>query len=219
MISTRDLSQLPPIDRLKALTQSLALLDAILAPEWAYRYHAFNAHWGAGAALASMRDGSGDELFALFTPAGVLVKGFAHEAPMSPYRERPPRVWPGVLDGVPAALARFLDEPALSPADTTFCIWRTDADAAWQRGAIEFPAGRDPDGSGALLALLDGDPHTYRAWAEGYYERAVDPSAVRQVYAHRPLTAALVRRLNPAVSLQALAPDIREIAYPQVSAR
>jgi hypothetical protein len=39
MISTRDLSHLPDIDHLKSLSQSLAMLDAILCPEWEYRYY------------------------------------------------------------------------------------------------------------------------------------------------------------------------------------
>ena len=45
-ISTRNLEGLPDVTRLKRLLQSLAMLDAILMPEWEYRYYSFNAHWG-----------------------------------------------------------------------------------------------------------------------------------------------------------------------------
>jgi hypothetical protein len=219
MISTRDLSQLPDIDRLKALMQSLAMLDAILSPDWEYRYHSFNAHWDAGKILASMRDGSGDELFALFTTAGAVLKGFAHESPMNPYSKNPPTVWPGVLDRVPAAFANFRDEPAFSLSDTTFCVWRTYDDTAWQRGDIEFPEGKDPDGSINLLAMLDGNPRTYQAWAEYYYERPVSLSAVIRIYDHHLLTEELIAELNPNVSVQELAQDIQDIAYGQKRAR
>jgi hypothetical protein len=54
--------------------------------------------------------------------------------------------------------------------DTMFCIWRRCTGRRWQHGNIAFPAGDDPDGSAGLLALLDGDPRSYQAWAEYYYE-------------------------------------------------
>jgi hypothetical protein len=193
--------------------QSLAMLDAILSPEWVNRYYSFNAHWGTGKAMASMRDGSGDELFVLFTSTGAILKGFAHEAPMSPYAEDPPTIWPGVLDSVPVAFADFLNEPAFSLLDTTFCIWRTYNDVAWQRGNIEFPEGKDPDGSADLLEMLTGDPQTYQTWAEYYYGCPVSLSAVTSIYKHCPLTRELVIELNPNVLIQALAQDIQDIEY------
>ncbi|MBN1312861.1 MAG: hypothetical protein JXB30_15715 [Anaerolineae bacterium] len=208
--STRDLSQLPDIDRLKALMQSLALLDVILSPDLANRYYSFDAHWATDEAMASMRNGSGDELFALFTPTGAIVKGFAHEAPMSPYSKNPPTIWPGVLDSVPTTFADFMNQPAFLLSDTTFCIWRTYGDIAWQRGDIEFPKGKDPDGSADLLAMLAGDPRTYQVWAEDYYERLVRLSAITHIYEHQPLTEEVVTELNPGLSVQELAQDIQE---------
>jgi hypothetical protein len=213
-ISSRDLTRLPDVDRLRAVLQSMAMLDAILSPEWEFRYYSFNAHWSTGEQMGSMRNGCGDDLFALFNAAGCFLKGFAHEAPMSPCDRRPKRVWPGVLDGVPAEFAACLGEPAFGIEDTTFCIWRRYSDRSWQRGAIEFPSGPDPDGSEFLLALLDGQPASYQAWAEDYYERPVHLAAVRQVYAHQPLTDKLVRRLNPAAAAEGLAADVEEIGYP-----
>jgi hypothetical protein len=213
-ISTRDLHLLPDVDRLRALLQSLAMLDAILSPEWESRYYSFNARWAKGQQMGSMRDGCGDDFFALFSAAGCFLKGFAHEAPMSPYGRRPKKVWPGVLDSVPAAFAACLKEPAFSIADTTFCIWRRYSDGSWQCGAIEFPAGNDPDGSQSLLSILDGRAESYKRWAEDYYERSVTLAAVRQVYGHQPLTARLVQRLNLEMGLGELVTDVDEIGYP-----
>jgi hypothetical protein len=122
--------------------------------------------------------------------------------------------WPGVLDSVPKAFASFLNEPAFSMQDTTFCIWRQSGDAAWNVGAIDFPPGDDTDGSAWMLAILDGRPQTYRHWAEDYYERDVPLKWVRAVYEHRPLTAALVQGLNPELTLADLREDIKEIGYP-----
>src|SRR6187402_2810137 len=140
-ISTRNLKALPDVDRLRLLLQSLAMLDAILSPEWEYRYYSFNSHWSKREQMGSMRDGCGDGLFALFNAAGCFLKGFAHESPMSPYSRQPKQVWPGVLESVPSAFAAALKEPAFSMEDTTFCVWRLSGDETWQRGRIEFPQG------------------------------------------------------------------------------
>jgi hypothetical protein len=44
-ISTRDLSGLPDLRTLEKTARSLAMLDAILSPEWVYRYFHFNPNW------------------------------------------------------------------------------------------------------------------------------------------------------------------------------
>jgi hypothetical protein len=216
VISTRNLSLLPDVDGLRRTLQAMAMLDAILCPEWQYRYYSFNAAWAAGEQVGSMRNGSGDDFFAHFGPAGCWLKGFAHEYPMSPYRERPARPWPGVLDAVPTEFEGCLREPAFGVGNVTFCIWRRYGDRAWQVGPVRFPPDDpDPDGSAFLLAPLDGRPETYRAWAADYYERDVEPAAVEHVYRHRPLTPEVVARLNPEVSLDELAADAGEIGYPR----
>jgi hypothetical protein len=216
MISTRDLSALPDVDTLRRLMQSLAMLDAILSPEWESRYFSFNSRWAAGGQMGSMRNGSGDHYFALFTSAGCWLKGFDHEAPMSPFSKNPPQLPAGVFDGVPDEFRACLTEPAFVRDETTFCIWRRHADRAWQRGPVMFPSGEDdPDGSAGLLQYLDARPETYAEWAAEYYERDDLPlAAIKAIYAHQPLDERLVRFLNADFSLRQLQPDIQEIGYP-----
>jgi hypothetical protein len=124
------------------------------------------------------------------------------------------RPWPGVLDDVPAVFERFLKEPAFSMNETTFCLWRRKEDRTWKRGQIEYPPGDDPDGSAWMLAILDGDPRTYRQFCEDYYRKTPPLKAVRAIYEHKPLTPEVVAALNPAVSLESLRKDVEEIAYP-----
>jgi hypothetical protein len=212
--STRDLTGMPDVGGLRRLSQSLAMLDAVLCPEWEYRYHSFNSKWAAGEMMASMRDGSGDDYFILFKGAGAIMKGFAHESAAWRKALELGRPLPGVLDGVPDVFASFLSEPAFSMDETTFCLWRRSTDSAWQTGAIDSLEGEDPDGSAELLRLLDGDPEGYRAWAESYFETAVARSAVDHIFTHRPLTEDVVMSLNPNLSLAALVADATEIAYP-----
>ena len=208
-ISTQNLASLPDIPTLHRLTQSLAMLDAILSPDWEGRYYSFNSRWAEAEMMASMRTGSGDEWFLLFCPSGAIMKGFAHESPMAEGA-----TWAGVLSTVPAVFGSFLTEPAFSMADTTFCIWRTPDDDQWRKGTIAYPSSPDPDGSEDLLFILDGNPKTYQNWAEEYYEADVNLAAVKHVYQHRPLTPQTVARLNPDMTLADLADDIAEIGYP-----
>jgi hypothetical protein len=212
MISTRNLGGLPDIPGFRRLTRGLAMLDAILSPEWERRYYSFDSQWADGEMMASMRNGSGDYWFALLTSAGVALHGLAHEYPT--FRHNSP--WPGIFDSLPREFhANFLREPAFDTANSTFCIWRRATDDAWSSGAVHLPPGDDPDGSAWLLTVLAGEPEEYVQFAAEYYEREIDLADVAAVYRHAALTEALVKRLNPEVGLESLAADIVEIGYPE----
>src|SRR5215475_14027541 len=149
MISTRDLSGLPDLRGFRRLTRALAMLDAVMSPEWEYRYYSFNSHWADGEMMASMRNGSGDRWFALLCSAGVALHGLAHEAPIF----RPGTPWPGIFESLPAEFHdNLLREPAFTTEDSTFCIWRRSTDAQWSCGPVQLPLVHDPDGSEALLS-------------------------------------------------------------------
>ena len=191
--------------------QALATLDAILAPEWESRYYSFNARWGEGEMMASMRDGLGNQWFAVFSSAGMALHGLALESPMF----RQGRPWPGIFDQLPSEFrASLLNEPAFDSSHSTFCIWRLASGGGWRRGAIEFPSGDDPDGSEALLELLAGRPDQYVRFASEYYEVDVNDEDVAAIYGHAKLDPDLLERLNPDVSLESLADDMAEIGYP-----
>ncbi|MBU2569645.1 MAG: hypothetical protein KJ725_06315 [Gammaproteobacteria bacterium] len=74
----QNISDLPSIDEVKKRSQGLALLDAIIMPEWDYRYFSFNCNWDGDGneMIASMRDGSGNEYFLHFTHEGIAGKVF-----------------------------------------------------------------------------------------------------------------------------------------------
>ncbi len=61
MVQKQRLASLPDVESLKRLSQSLAILDAIMSPDWEFRYYSFNSKWSEGEMMASMRDGSGDD--------------------------------------------------------------------------------------------------------------------------------------------------------------
>ncbi|WP_067186203.1 hypothetical protein [Microtetraspora niveoalba] len=213
--------RLPAVPVLRDLCRSMALLEAVLSPDWEDRCHSFDPSWSVAGEMASMRNGSGDEYSIVFSAGGAYVRGFDHEAVMSPYRNDGP--WPGVLDGVPAAFRHCVEEPAFCDEDgmpiVTTCISREAADACWRVGEIEYPGGvDDPDGSAHLFALLvDPSPEAFQRFAEDYYEVPVDLDAVRHVHALRPLTQAVVTALNADLTVEDLAEDLAACRYPSAA--
>lgn len=195
--------RLPSISDLRRMTRSLAMLDAILCPEWEYRYFSFDNAWAPGMEMASMRNGCGDDWFLLFDPAGAALKGFAHELSDKQFGAK-------LQAQVPGVLSAFLNEPAFSMQDATFCYWRKADDADWSK----VEGGPEEDGAGDMLSLLVSGPTAYKAWAEGYFEVPVDLDAVSAVFAHVPLNDALIQMLNPDADVDAAYADAAGIGYP-----
>ncbi|MFE2722331.1 hypothetical protein [Kitasatospora sp. NPDC059327] len=198
------LSRLPAITDLRDRCRAFAVLDAALSPDDRDgRYYSFDAHWAPGEQLASMRDGCGNDWFLVFSPAGAYGRGFDHEAPNAPE----------LLATVPEVFRPYAEEPAFADTDgpiVTVCFWRRPDDAAWTVAAAE------KGGEGLFELLVDGSAEAYREWAEEYYEpeSPLDPAAVAEVLALRPLTPAVLAGLNPDVELAGLAEDIAGIGYP-----
>lgn len=187
---------LPDPAELRTYLRALATLDATLGsdtPE--YCCYGFT-DWGTDEA-ALWANGGGDEFTVIFTSTGVVIRGFAHESAMSPYRRKGGGVWPGLIDDLPAPLREHLDDPAFAgPASgpaLTACIWRRPTDATWQTGSnIEFPPGEDPDGSEMLFELLANRSSTsVKSYFEDYYEHPVPLAAIEYALAGEPLTSDL----------------------------
>lgn len=85
------IDRLPDVRGFTRLTQSLAALDAVLSPDWEYRYYSFNAAWSDGEMMASMRDGCGDLWFAWISSVGVALHGLAHES--ATFEPGEPKPW------------------------------------------------------------------------------------------------------------------------------
>jgi hypothetical protein len=228
-VTAIDLAQrLPDIATVRALSQSFAVLDAILSPD-GYATYAFDSRWGEDEELASMDNGSGDEYSIVFTASGAFIRGFDHESPMSPFGEDDYATWPGLVESVPQEFAAQVAEPAFchdggaGPFLTvTVCLWRLHDDPAWRTGDIDFPRTdrtEDPDGSAWMFGLLaKGTPEAYCAYAADHFETVLDPADVRQIFEHRPLSADLVRRINPDTDLAALSETLEAIGYPPAGA-
>jgi hypothetical protein len=216
--SSRAPEWLPAPAHLRMLMRGLAMLDAILEPEWESRYYSFDPAWGSEQ-LGSMRNGEGDWFFVWFAGRErVVIKGFAHESAMTPFKRPDKEPWPGLFDGLPDTLAYARDMQEFPPEEVTFCIWHEEG-GAWKTGPVEFPSGEeDPDGSAELLRLLDDEPRSYVRFAAKYYERKVDLRTVHAIYVNRPLTREMISKINPEADAAQVLKEAAEIGYPIATA-
>jgi hypothetical protein len=214
VVSTKNLEHFPSISKLERLLKSLAALDTILCPEWDYRYYSFNSQWAENELMGSMRNGSGDEFYALFNSNGCFIKGFAHESAMSSWGTENQKPWDGLLNGLPEEFEEAAKEPAFSMEDISFCLWKKHTDISWLRGNFEFDEDEDPDGSEYLLELFDCNPASYKEFATDYHELDVDLSLISKIYNHETLTPDIVNGLNPDANFKELLPQLIEIGYP-----
>lgn len=211
---------LPSIETLRQHLKALALVEAIVSPEWHSRYYSYDANWSTGKENAYFKNGSGDFYNIVFADFGALMIGFDHESVMSPCREDNSYThWPGVLDTVPVVYKSLLTEPSFMANDNTLavtaCLWRETDDMEWKTGNIEFPRDEDDaDGSGHLFWIcVKRSPESYVKWAESYYGKGVDIEAVRAIFNQQPLTEEMVHSLNPRVTLANLRGDLDDIKY------
>ncbi|MFF0657475.1 MULTISPECIES: hypothetical protein [Micromonospora] len=214
-------AKLPGIDLLRQRCRALAVLERLL--DEGHPYYAYDPAWGADEA-ALMSNGGGDEWAVVFAPEGAFIRVFDHESSMSPYADDDLELWPGLLDGLPAQFHRLVEEPAFGDEGrfvATAVLWRLAGDDRWHAGqGIDFPPSRGPyddtgpDGSPMLEILCDDVVDEFVEFAGEYHEVALDRDAVAAVVAHRPLTEALVRAVNPEASLSAVRADVENMGYP-----
>lgn len=200
-------SRLPEIDALRCRCKALAMLDALICPEWDYRYYSFNANWSADEEMGSMRNGQGDGWFLLFDKAGAALKGFAHESDVakSDHAKRIPIE-------VPPSFSSFLSEPAFLMDDATFCYWRSVGATEWSKVSVRNP--ESDDGSTALLALLVDPAESYVEFANYYFEENISVEVVRCAYNLQPIDERLISSINPGLAIADAVTMAREIGYP-----
>ncbi|EKE19462.1 MAG: hypothetical protein ACD_9C00006G0001 [uncultured bacterium] len=204
---------LPEISKLKNICQSIAMLDAILMPDWEFRYYSFNSKWDKNEMMASMRNGSGDSYFILLKEEGVIIKGFYHESPIVKITNKDKNILKDIFDKIPKEFERFLNEPAFSINDCTFIFWRKNNDLFWNKSEFQIPCNENNDGSIKLLSILDGNPLTYKKWADEYYEKNIPFESINAIYEHNSITKDIIHSLNNELTLDDIQADIKEIGY------
>lgn len=195
--SINDFKELPSMDEVKSVAQGLALVDAIIMPEWEHRFFSFNSNWdGRGKEMmGSMRDGMGSEYFLHFSNQGVAGKVLS--------QIQLPEV-DLCFNTIPGEFSAFKSESAFNLENATFYFWRKFEDRAWSvcpEGSDEYP----------LLAFLVSGCSYYEKWAETYYEKKIEKGALSRIFNSLGVTLADISLLNPETSIEALEEDIIEI--------
>lgn len=240
-ISTQNLTSIPNIGEFKKLCKSLSALDAIICPEWGSRYYSYQKNWSENEEFFEMRDGSGDEMKILFSPSGCVINGFAHESEMCDWREVEiteeksflkkifgdnkkktkliQNISKGVVDSLPNEFHEFIFGEPVKSSGTTFCIWRRISDSKWNVGQIEYPKDDYLDGSSDLLYIFDGNPKTYKDWAEEYFDDTLDKRTlaielVESIYNGEIITKEMAVKINPDIEdFEQLKTDLKDIGY------
>ena len=204
-------TSLPDIPTIRLRAKALAMVEAIVSPEWEDRYYSFNASWGESEEMASMRNGSGDDWFLLFGPFGAAIKGLAHETSLAGNKA----FAAAVQDQVPKSFSSFLNEPAFGMDWLSYCYWRSPEDSSWLKVSAPDSATQDADdGSEEFLALLVEPASSYVQFAEWYYEKELILVSVERIYKHDRLTEELVKSLNPNLAFAEAKDFAAEIGYP-----
>ncbi|WP_338396248.1 hypothetical protein [Fulvitalea axinellae] len=170
----------------------MALLDAVIMPEWEHRYFSFDGNWSKGEMMGSVRDGLGAECFIHFTKFGAVGKVLS--GPSLPNVSDIPK-------RIPEGFSGFVDEPAFNVSEASFFFWRRYSDDYWS----VYPDNLDEYD---WLGTLKNGCLSYRLWAESYYERSFPARVVESVYSGLRVTEGDVVELNPAIRLGDLQDDI-----------
>lgn len=197
-------------EKLKQQLLGLSALDIVLCSEdWLRRYQFF-PQWDEGVMMASISNGSGDDMYILFAPEGVVVKGFDHESAMSPHARDDYEIWPGIYEQVPAALLHRLEDEALTKEDVTFCLWRESGDTEWRTGEVANPEQLD-DGSDFLLGMIYETAQDYIEWAEDYYEIELSIYTVKPILQSHIISEKAILELNPERNVELAVKELEAI--------
>jgi hypothetical protein len=188
---------LPAPAALERICRGLATLDAILSEDWESRYFSFNAKWGRGQRMGSMRNGSGDDWFFVFGKAGTFFKSYWHE-----HRAEADDA---IYAGLPRGLAKQRTEPAFLMDDgVTFGGFHDGKRWALRGNATPLAE---------LWPVLQGNARAYRTHALEYFELKVPLATISHVLAGKPLTAKVLATAGSERTLEELTADLAEIGY------
>lgn len=181
--------------------KAISVLDAILCPEWEYRFYSYNSQWSENEEFCEMQDMGGERFQILFREEGCVING-AH----ADYEDTDKSL---LTEGLPEVYNEFLFGQPVASYGTNFCIW-TDEKGEWQYNETGKADGKDE-----LLYILDGNPATYKQWAEEYFEVDEIPlNVIEQIYRGETLTEDMVMAVNPEMEdWEQLISDLEEINY------
>lgn len=200
-------TKLPNAETFQKICKAIAVLDAIICPEWEYRYYSYNSKWDKDEEFFEMRNGGGEHMLILFKNGKCVINGVHTN-----YRNADKTV---LTKSLPEIFNNFIFGEPVNTRGTNFCIWTND-DGNWVYNKTE-----DIDnGMEELLYIFDNNPKTYIDWAEEYFEDScceagISEKTVQQLFNGETLTKNMVLSIVDEVDdWEQLKEDLAEIDYP-----
>ncbi|MDY3595648.1 hypothetical protein [Anaerotignum sp.] len=189
MLSTKDLSILPDVGRLKNFCKGLAALDIImLEEEWSFiRHYTYNPTWRKGKEAFFATDGSDQSMIVMFAPEGCVINGVDSE--LYDWEEKLPNI-EDLTEGMPSTLQKLMNSREVKKMKSTFCVWTEDG-TTWNCNPIN-----GKDASEDLLSMIDGNPQTYVEYGK-WHSADLPLEVVGQLCEGVPLTKEMILALNP----------------------
>ena len=187
------------LSELKNTLKSIALLDAIICPEWEYRYFSYDSKWSDDEEMASMRDGQGNTWFLVFKNDSLFYKCISKEdGILDEYEE--------IKKQIPRKYDFFINESAFH-IDIASSIWIFDQGEWMNYGKEVISHIID------LGAIRNWDSSKYKEWADSYYEKNFNLESIDYIFANH-LNDEIIKDLNSDLSsIKDIESDLKEINY------
>ena len=185
------------IEAIREKMKILALSDAILSPDWEYRYFSYNSNWSNAEEMASLRDGCGGEWFLWLTDNLAGYKCLSPEDGLMQNLDE-------IKNKIPNNYNSFITEPAFS-MDTATCLWLLQ-DSEWQKHGLQVKHLINLDD------IISWSAEDYHTFAVEYYEMEIDIKNIENLFSNL-FTEELALELNPEIDILELRKEISEIGY------
>jgi len=181
--------------KLKKRLKSLALLNAIIEPEWEYRYYSYNSTWGENEEVASLRDSCGGEWFIWFSDDLI---GFKCTSPVDGLASD----FANLINQLPDSYAPFINEPAFS-MDNGSAIWYIES-GVWNKYGLNIADLPTPE------SVIKMSAKNFCVFAEEMYEVELDEQIVGKILEGQ-FEFEMVSALNSDMDISELKKELLEI--------
>ncbi len=199
--------------KLKELCKAISVLEAIICPEWELRYYSYQQNWDKNEELCEVRNSEGDAVLILFQQNGICINCFDKTCIINSLSNDVQEISFGIKHELPEQFSEFIFGEPVKSIGTTFCIWSVNG-RNWKVWNKKLFDDEDKSAVKNLLELFDGNPMTYKKWAEEYYECELNIKYIEEVYKGSILSKEIVIGINPNFDdYEQLKADLAEIGY------
>jgi len=173
-------------------------LEAIISPEWEYRYFSYDSSWSEDEEMASMRDGEGNTWFTVFKKDIIFYKCISKDDGfIENYKD--------IKQMIPEKFNNFINEEAFHTNVATKILIYDDK--KW----LEF-------GKSNVTHIIDlktiqhWEAIDYKNWADKYYEIDLDLTSIQNIFTH-VIDEDIITSLNIELCFNDIKHEIEEIGY------